>query len=119
MVLAPQDKWEKLKRQIDWLEAEYAKVEMGSSKGIPYDELEKVRGFMVHMVRSYAGMNPYLKGVHLTLCSWMPGRDKAGWKMAKKGTTGRKRSHDGREKELEQYEALGEFMDVLEDNMCR
>jgi hypothetical protein len=44
VVLAPQDKWEKLRRQIEWLEGENLKVERGSSKGILYDELEKVRG---------------------------------------------------------------------------
>jgi hypothetical protein len=117
VVLAPQDKWEKLRRQVAWLESEHDKVGRGSSKGIPYDELEKVRGFMVHMVRSYPGMNPYLKGIHLTLCSWLPGRDKDGWKIAKKVSKGRKRSHDGVEKELEEFDAMDEFVDLLEDDM--
>jgi hypothetical protein len=117
VVLAPQDKWEKLRRQVAWLEAEHAKVERGSSKGIPYDELEKVRGFMVHMVRSYPGMNPYLKGIHLTLCSWMPGRDSDGWKITKKGSKGRKRSRDGLEKEIEEFDVVDEFLDLLEDDM--
>jgi hypothetical protein len=116
-VLAPQDKWEKLRSQIEWLEAEHAKVERGASKGIPYDELERVRGFMVHMVRSYPALNPYLKGIHLTLCSWMPGRDKDGWKIRKKGSKGKKRSHDRKEKELQEFEAIDEFMDLLEDDM--
>ena len=30
-------------------------------------------------------MNPYLKGVHLTLDSWTPHRDRDGWKLRKCG----------------------------------
>jgi hypothetical protein len=117
VVLAPQDKWEKLRQQIEWLGCENLKVERGSLKGIPYEELEKVRGFMVHMVRTYPGLNPYLKGIHLTLCLWLPGRDADGWKIVKKGVKGKKRSRDGHEKELEEFEAVDKFMDLLEDNM--
>jgi hypothetical protein len=117
VVLAPQDKWEKLIRQIEWLEVENVKVERGSSKGILYEELEKVRGFMVHMVHTYPGLNLYLKGIHLTLCSWLPGCDADGWKIVKKGVKGKKRSRKGQEKELEEFEAVDEFMDLLEDDM--
>jgi hypothetical protein len=117
VVLAPQDKWEKLRRQIEWLEGENLNVERWLSKGIPYEELEKVRGFMVHMACTYPGLNPYLKGIHLTLCSWLPGRDADGWMIVKKGVKGKKRSRDGQEKELEEFEAVDEFMDLLEDDM--
>jgi hypothetical protein len=108
---------EKLRRQIEWLEGENLKVERGSSKGIPYKELEKVWGFMVHMVQTYPGLNPYLKEIRLTLCSWLPGCNADGWKIVKKGVKGKKRSRDRREKELEEFEAVDEFMDLLEDNM--
>ncbi len=42
--------------------------------------LESHRGFMVYVVRTYPGMNPYLKGIHATLDSWRPGRDGDGWR---------------------------------------
>jgi hypothetical protein len=86
------------------------------SKGIPYEELEKVRGFMVHIVRTYSSLNPYLKGIHLTLCSWLPGRDANVWKTVKKGVKGKKRLRDVREKEFEEFEAVDEFMDLVEEN---
>jgi hypothetical protein len=117
-VLAPQDKWEKLRGQIEWLEAEHVKFELGMSKGLPYEELEKMRGFMVHMVRSYPSLNPYLKGIHLTLCSWLPGRDEDGWKISSKGGKGKKRSRYGEDKIETECEAMDKFMDLLEDNMC-
>ena len=109
VVLLPQDKWEKLKGQIDWLEKEHEKWEIGASKGISYEDLERVRGFMVHMVRTYPGLNPYLKGIHLMLCSWLPGRDKDGWNVRKKGTKGKKRSRDGFEKGSDGLEAVEDF----------
>jgi hypothetical protein len=37
------------------------------------------RGFLVYVVRS---MRPYLKGLHLTMDGWRPGRDDKGWKDA-------------------------------------
>jgi hypothetical protein len=72
---------------------------------------------MVHMVRTYPGLNPYLKGIHLTLGSWLPGRDADGWKIVKNGVKGKKRLRNGQEKELEEFEAVDEFMDLLEDDM--
>lgn len=80
----PMERWLcwrlRMSGKIYWLEQEQSKVELGVSKGIPYDELEKFWGFLVHMVRTYPSLNPYLKGIHLTLCSWMPGQDVDGWK---------------------------------------
>ena len=43
-------------------------------------ELEKGRGFLVHLARTYPIISPYLKGLHHTLESWRVGRDKNGWK---------------------------------------
>jgi hypothetical protein len=62
VVKAPQDKWVKLQGQVNWLVGEVKKCKIGASKGIPYNDLERVRGFMVHMVWTYPFLNPYLKG---------------------------------------------------------
>jgi hypothetical protein len=117
VVLAPKDKWTKLQGQIAWLDDEHGKWKSGKSKGIPYEELERVWGFMVHMVRTYPGLNPYLKGVHLTLCSWLPGRDEDGWKVRKAGGKEKKRSRKGYEREEDEVKAMNDFADLMEDDM--
>jgi hypothetical protein len=45
VVKAPQDKWVKRQGQVDWLVGEVEKCKIRASKGIPYDDLEQVRGF--------------------------------------------------------------------------
>jgi hypothetical protein len=70
-----------------WLEAEYRKSSRGTSKGILHVEVEKARGLMVHMVCTYPpNLSPHLKVRYLTLCLWLPGRYKDGWKMWMKGS---------------------------------
>ena len=49
---------------------------------LPVKELEKARGYLVYTTRTYPGMVPYLKGIHLTLDSWREGRDKDVWKTS-------------------------------------
>jgi hypothetical protein len=67
--------------------------------------LESDAGFLVYVVRSFPAMRPYLKGIHLTLHGWRPGRDEEGWKLLT--------SHLGRERE----EWPGEIEDwELEDS---
>jgi hypothetical protein len=118
VVLAPADKWDKLKRQVEWLEQEQSKASIGITKGIPYDELEKVRGFLVHMVRTYPSLNPYLKGIHLTLCSWMPGRDVDGWKIIKREGKGRKRAREEDSQTKDEFTLEDPFLsDLMEDDM--
>ena len=43
--------------------------------------LERGRGFLIHLARTYPGMVPFLKGVHHTLEIWRGGRDVDGWKF--------------------------------------
>lgn len=43
--------------------------------------LERDRGFLIHIARTFPGMVPYLKGIHHTLESWRTGRDKDGWRF--------------------------------------
>ena len=39
-----------------------------------------MRGFLNYVVRTYPWMNPYLKGLHLTIDGWRPGRVAGGWR---------------------------------------
>ena len=43
--------------------------------------LEEIRGFLNYVVRTYPWMNPYLKGLHLTIDGWRPDRAKGGWRV--------------------------------------
>ena len=46
-----------------------------------FKELERGRGFLVHLSMTYPDMVPYLKGIHLTLDSWRKDRKADGWKL--------------------------------------
>jgi hypothetical protein len=48
--------------------------------GVNFKRLESLRGFLVQMQRTYPALTPYLKGIHLTLDSWPPGRNTERWK---------------------------------------
>ena len=40
-------------------------------------ELERMRGFLIYVSRTYTSMGPYLKGLHQNIDSWRP--YKRGW----------------------------------------
>ena len=44
-------------------------------------ELLVIRGFLIYVVHTYPCLNPYIKGLHLTIDSWCPGQDLLGYKM--------------------------------------
>ena len=46
---------------------------------MPQEQAESYYGFIVYMSRTYRGMMPYLKGIHLTLASWRVYCDYEGW----------------------------------------
>jgi len=70
-----------------WLKAKgYVKtirdmIDESKDQSLNYKFLERVRGFLCHLALTYDIIFPYLKGFHLTLCSYLPKRDEAGWKM--------------------------------------
>ena len=70
-----QEKWEKTKRLI----AEMAT--MMECKHLPLGRLLQIRGFMMYVVRTYPWINPYMKGLHLTIDSWRPFRGADGFKL--------------------------------------
>lgn len=71
-------KWEKGRAIVNgWME------EMETGDGyLDRKGMEKGRGFLVHLARTYPIFTPYLKGVHHTLESWRSGRDDDGWKYS-------------------------------------
>ena len=75
------EKWMKAKKFISgWLdEIEWCRLH-STPAALDFKNLEKGRGFLVYLSRTYPSIVPYLKGVHLTLDSWRPNRDTDGWK---------------------------------------
>jgi hypothetical protein len=75
-VTVSQEKWDKCKRYIgDIVE------ELNRSQKLNHKELEKKRGFLIYVTRTYPVMVPFLKGIHQTLEMWRPNRDEDGWKI--------------------------------------
>jgi hypothetical protein len=70
------ERWHKAQVMIQW-NADCCQV--GSA--LDHKQLESYRGSLVYLSRTYPSLVPYLKGVHLTLDSWRPNRDSAGWKL--------------------------------------
>ncbi len=75
-VSVSQERWDKAKTIVDWIEKS-----MNEGEDIEFKKLESYRGFLIYLVRTYPDINPYLKGVHLTLDSWRPWRRPDGWKL--------------------------------------
>ena len=72
-----QEKWDKgrlmVMESLDELENDLG--------WINHKILERRRGFLLYVTRTYPAMVPYLKGIHLTLDGWQKGRDNEGWKV--------------------------------------
>lgn len=75
-ICVSQERWDKAKGIIQWMLSCIAE-----SDKIDFKTLESHRGFLIYLVRTYPAMNPYLKGIHLTLDSWRPWRKDDGWRM--------------------------------------
>jgi hypothetical protein len=88
-VTVSQEKWDKSRRYIGEIVDELA-----SSKDSTLDRkaLEKKRGFLIYVTRTYPSMVPYLKGIHHTLESYRDTRRADGWKMSHKELEAAKRS---------------------------
>ena len=50
-------------------------------KKLSFNYLERVRGFLCHLAMTFDVIFPFLKGFHLTLCSYLPKRSGEGWKI--------------------------------------
>ena len=51
------------------------------NQGINHKELERARGFLIYVSRTYRPFKPYLRGLHKTIDIWRPHRDQDGWKI--------------------------------------
>jgi hypothetical protein len=76
-VKVSQEKWDRAKEMIALTIKEI------EDKGglLNHKALERRRGFLLYVTRTYPAMVPYLKGMHLTLDGWREGRDDEGWKV--------------------------------------
>ena len=73
------EKWLKTKAIVEGIRKELR--DGGESVSLDRKQLERDRGFLVHISRTFTQAIPYLKGIHHTLESWRMGRDKDGWKL--------------------------------------
>ncbi len=61
--MVSEEKWGKTKRLIAEME------EMVAQDCLPLTRLLQIRGFLMYVVRTYPWINPYMKGLHLTVNS--------------------------------------------------
>ena len=73
-----QKKWDKACKYIEELQTS---LSQNVDTMLDYKWLEQIRGFFCHLAMTYEILFPFLKGFHLTLASFLPKRDKEGWKM--------------------------------------
>eukprot|EP00980_Cylindrotheca_fusiformis_P027728 scaffold22529_cov73-Cylindrotheca_fusiformis.AAC.2 len=78
-----QAKWDKAKSILDRIYNE-----LPNPEGLEFKQLERDRGFLIHLAATFKAMTPYLKGIHLTLDSWRANRRSDGWKMSPKEWAG-------------------------------
>ena len=76
--LVSQKKWDKTKSLLGELRE---MIESSSDGMVDRKRLEQIRGFLIYVSRTYPWMPPYLKGLHLTIDGWRPGRDAEGFKV--------------------------------------
>ena len=75
-VLVSEEKWDKTKFWINWV-----LTHLKDKEGLNYHDLLSCRGFLIYVSRTYRPFKPYLRGLHKTIDSWRPFRDKDGWKL--------------------------------------
>jgi hypothetical protein len=75
-VLVARNKWCKAKPLLANLDALLKESEI-----VDHKVLERNRGFLVYVARTYKPMAPFILGFHLTIDSWRPGRDEEGWRL--------------------------------------
>ena len=78
-VLISEERWIKTKKIIrKWL----IRMKKDSKAKLNVSELSSDRGFLIYVGRTYRELNPFFKGIHLTLDGWRDNRDDEGWKLA-------------------------------------
>jgi hypothetical protein len=77
VVLVSEEKWQKTRDKVRWI-----REALDKEGGVDRKELERHRGFLVYVSRTYTNMVPFLKGIHLLLDSWREDRNEEGWKFS-------------------------------------
>ena len=72
--LVSHDRWDKIHRLI----AELTIMDLEDSEGLHRARMESIIWLLVYVDRTYRDMNPYLKGLCLTLDIWMRFREEEG-----------------------------------------
>eukprot|EP00980_Cylindrotheca_fusiformis_P026387 scaffold16048_cov85-Cylindrotheca_fusiformis.AAC.1 len=98
-VTVDQEKWTKSRRYMGEILNE---LQTSGDHSLDFKQLEKKRGFLIYVTRTYPSMVPYLKGIHLTLDGWRRFRDEDGWKLPSKRIAQLKSQSVGGECELEE-----------------
>jgi hypothetical protein len=75
-VTCPLDKWVKARGLLAALQQE-----LESQATLQRKPLESLRGFFIHLMRTFPIITPYLKGIHLTLDGWRAHRDEEMWRV--------------------------------------
>ena len=73
--MVSQEKWEKTQRLIKEM------LDMIPQDYYPLSRLLQIRGFLMYVAGTYPWINPYMKGLHLTIDSWRPHRGPDGFKL--------------------------------------
>ena len=73
-LLVSDKKWEKTQQLVKELSENAKSIE------IDRKSLERIRGFLIYVSRTYRWMVPYLKGLYLTIDAWWEDRDVKGYK---------------------------------------
>jgi hypothetical protein len=76
--MVSQEKWDKTKGLLKEL------TNMLTNGPLPLQHMLEIRGFLMYVVRTYPWLNPYMKGMHLTIDSWQARRAEDGFKMTAK-----------------------------------
>jgi hypothetical protein len=66
--MVSQEKWDKTKSLIEELR------DMIPKGPLIFQWSLEIRGFLMYVIQMYVWLNPYIKGMHLTIDSWRPGR---------------------------------------------
>jgi hypothetical protein len=78
-ILVSDERWQKTRTIIrKWLN----RLNKDNNYEFDVQELLSDRGFLIYVGRTYRELNPFFKGIHLTLDGWRSNRDDEGWKVA-------------------------------------
>jgi len=77
-VTVSQEKWDKGK---DIIKCWHKRVIEDKDRTLPFKEMEKYMGYLVHLSRTYPAMFAYLRGLYNSMDGWQTQRYDEGWKM--------------------------------------